>query len=204
VADPVIDFVLFDLGGVLIELGDVTRLQEMSEVVGTEEIWQQWLASPWVRRFEKGQCSETEFSAGVIAEWGVDIAPRRFLEIFRDWPMGPYPGTTELLAELKRLVPVGCLSNTNAMHWEHQTSVWPMLDMLDFRFLSFELGLAKPDEAIFHAVDQRLPFCRERVLYFDDVAANAETAMSFGFRSVQVRGIEEAATVLHEVGLLST
>lgn len=203
-ADQAIDFVLFDLGGVLIELGDRARLQEISQIVGTEEIWHQWLTSPWVRRFEKGQCSATEFSVGVLAEWGVDIAPQRFLEIFRDWPIGPYPGTTELLAELKRSVSIGCLSNTNAMHWAHQTSLWPMLDMFDIRFLSFELGLAKPDEAIFHAVDERIPFSRDRVLYLDDVEANADAARSFGFPSVQVRGLEEVEAVLHEVGVLSS
>jgi putative hydrolase of the HAD superfamily len=202
VADRTIDFVLFDLGGVLVELGGLASLQELAEIVGSEEIWHQWLASPWVRRFEKGQCSPTEFSVGVTSEWGVDIAPERFLEIFRDWPIGPYPGTTELLGDLKRSVSIGCLSNTNSMHWEHQISLWPMLNIFDIRFLSFELGCAKPDEAIFHAVDDRLPFSRERILYFDDVETNADAARLFGFRSVQVRGIEEVRTVLSEVGIL--
>jgi putative hydrolase of the HAD superfamily len=79
-----------------------------------------------------------------------------------------------------------------------------MLDMFDIRFLSFELGLAKPDEAIFHAVDERLPFSRERVLYLDDLEANADAARTFGFPSVQVRGLEEVEAVLHEVGVLSS
>jgi putative hydrolase of the HAD superfamily len=203
-SDSTIDFVLFDLGGVLIEMGGLASLQEMSEIVGTEEIWHQWLASPWVRRFEKGQCSAAEFSVGVVSEWDIDIAPQRFLEIFRDWPIGPYPGTSELLGELKRSVSIGCLSNTNAMHWEHQTSLWPLLDMFDVRFLSFELGFAKPDEAIFHAVTDRLSFSRERILYFDDIEANADAARSFGFRSVHVRGVEEVSMVLREVGVLSS
>jgi putative hydrolase of the HAD superfamily len=204
VTDLAIDFVLFDLGGVLVELGDLGSLQEMSEVVGTEEMWHQWLASPWVRRFEKGQCSATEFSVGVVSEWGIDIAPQRFLEIFRDWPVGPYPGATELLAQLKGSLSIGCLSNTNSMHWEHQISLWPLLAMFDIRFLSFELGLAKPDEAIFHAVTDRLPFSTDRILYFDDVEANAVAARLFGFRSVQVRGIEDVKTVLREVGVLTS
>jgi putative hydrolase of the HAD superfamily len=202
VTQPAIDFVLFDLGGVLIEMGGLASLQELSEIVGTDEVWHLWLASPWVRRFEKGQCSATEFSVGVVSEWGVDVAPQRFLEIFRDWPIGPYPGTTELLRELKRSVSIGCLSNTNTMHWEHQISLWPMLDMFDVRFLSFELGFAKPDEAIFRAVTDRLPFRRERFLYFDDDEVNADAARFFGFRSEKVRGIEEVKTVLREVGFL--
>ena len=47
VSNPEIEFVLFDLGGVIIELGDVSSLQEMAAPVGDEEHWHQWLASPW-------------------------------------------------------------------------------------------------------------------------------------------------------------
>ena len=202
VTNPKIDCVLFDLGGVIIELGGVSSLQEIEAFVGDEVQWHQWLASPWVRRFEKGECSATEFSSQVVAEWGLDVAPERFLEIFRDWPIGPFPGTTDLLTEVRQSVQIGCLSNTNSMHWEHQTSSWPVLDVFDFRFLSFELGLAKPDEAIFRAVAERLPFSRDRILYFDDVAVNSDAARSFGFRSEQVQGIDEVRTALHEFGVL--
>ena len=204
VSNPEIEFVLFDLGGVIIELGDVSSLQEMAAPVGDEEHWHQWLASPWARRFEKGECSATEFSTQVVAEWELDVAPERFLEIFRDWPIGPYPGTSDLLAKVQQSVQIGCLSNTNSMHWEHQTSLWPVLDMFDFRFLSFELGLAKPDEAVFHAVTERLPFSRDRILYFDDLAVNCDAAGSFGFRSEQVRGINEVRTALRRFGVLPT
>ena len=131
------------------------------------------------------------------------MSPEQFLEIFRDWPIGPYPGTTELLVETQRSVPIGCLSNTNSMHWDHQTSQWPALGLFDFRFLSFELGLVKPDTAIFQAVADQLSVSRDRVLYFDDVKLNSDAARSFGFRSEQVRGIDEVRTVLRDVGILS-
>jgi glucose-1-phosphatase len=204
VADPGVEFVLFDLGGVIVELGDVSSLQEIGDAVGDEERWRQWLASPWVRRFEKGECTATEFSTHVVSEWGLHVTPERFLEIFRDWVLGPYPGTTELLSEVQRSVPIGCLSNTNSKHWEHQIRSWPVLATFDFRFLSFELGLAKPDQAIFEAVADRLPFRRDRILYLDDVAENSDAARSFGFQSEHVRGIDEVGTVLRGVGVLST
>jgi glucose-1-phosphatase len=183
-------------------VGGVASLQEMVGNVTSEEVWDRWLSCPWARRFEMGECSEAEFSVGFVAEWNVDIAPERFLEIFREWPIGPYSATTEVLTEVRQSVPIGCLSNTNSVHWEHQTSRWPVLGMFDFRFLSFELGLVKPDAAIFHAVAEQLPFQRDRVLYLDDVAQNSEAARSYGFRSRQVLGIDEVATVLREVGLV--
>ena len=110
-----------------------------------------------------------------------------------------FQGRRICLTAVQQSVQIGCLSNTKFMHWEHQTSLWPVLDIFDFRFLSFELGLAKPDEAIFHAVAERLPFSRDRVLYFDDVAVNSNAARSFGFRSEHVRGIDEVRRALHEL-----
>ena len=42
-----------------------------------------------------------------VTEWNVDIAPERFLEIFRDWPIGPYSGRTEVLTEVRQSDPIG-------------------------------------------------------------------------------------------------
>jgi FMN phosphatase YigB (HAD superfamily) len=172
--------------------------------VSDEEVWHRWLASPWVRRFERGGCSASEFSVGVVAEWGLAISPERFLDIFRRWPIGPFDGAPELLAEVRRSVPVGCLSNTNTLHWEYQSAAWPMLGAFDFRFLSFELGLVKPDQEVFRTVADRLPVSPDRVLYLDDVALNSDAARSFGFRSEQARGIEEVRRVLAKFGLITT
>ena len=199
-----VDLVLFDLGGVLIELGGVASLQEMAAMVSEEEVWHRWLASPWVRRFERGDCSASEFSVGVVAEWGIAISPQQFLEIFRHWPIGPFAGAPELIAEVRRSVPIGCLSNTNTLHWDYQSAQWPMLGTFDFRFLSFELGLVKPDEEMFRTVADRLPVSPDRVLYLDDVALNSDAARSFGFRSEQVRGIDEVRQALAEFGLIAT
>ncbi|HEX3980021.1 MAG TPA: HAD family phosphatase [Acidimicrobiales bacterium] len=199
---PDVEVVLFDLGGVLIELGGVASLQTMAGIADDEAVWQKWLTSPWVRRFEAGQCSAHEFSGGVVSEWDLPVTPDRFLEIFRDWPVGPLPGSSELLADVQRSVPIGCLSNTNTLHWDHQFARWPILGMFDYRFLSFDLGLVKPDRSVFKAVADRLPVGVDRVLFLDDNALNSDAARSFGFLSERVRGVEEARQVLEDVGVL--
>jgi putative hydrolase of the HAD superfamily len=89
------------------------------------------------------------------------------------------------------------------MHWNYQISQWPILGLFDVRFLSFELGLVKPDVAIFEAVSDRLPVSRDRILYLDDVALNADAARSFGFRSEHVRGIDKVRAALLDAGLLA-
>jgi glucose-1-phosphatase len=198
-----IDLVLFDLGGVLIELGGVAALRKMSGIADDGAVWQRWLTSPWVRRFESGQCSSVEFSGGVVSEWGLSVSPEQFLELFRQWPVGPMAGSSELLAEVQRSVPIGCLSNTNQLHWEDQIGKWPMLDLFDHRFLSFDLGLVKPDPAIFRAVADRLPVPPDRVLFLDDNDLNVDAARAFGFLSQRVCGIGEARRVLGEAGVVA-
>ncbi len=84
--------VLFDLGGVLIELGGVASMRELTGIDSDDELWRRWLGCPWVRRFESGQCSADEFAAGVVADWQLTVAPQVFLDAFEAWPVGPFPG----------------------------------------------------------------------------------------------------------------
>ncbi len=198
-----VDIVLFDLGGVLIELGGVPVMRDLAGIGSDDEVWRRWLTCPWVRSFERGHCSADEFATGVVSDWGLAVSPRRFLEMFRDWLRGPIPGAWELLAEVRSIVPIGCLSNTNVMHWEHQVAQWPILDAFDFRFLSFELGLVKPDAELFEEVSVRLPAGPEQVLFLDDNLVNTEAARSSGFSSAQVRGVGQARQALVNLGVLS-
>ncbi len=199
---PGVDVVLFDLGGVLIELGGVGALQGWAGINGDAEILEQWLTSPWVRRFESGNCTAVEFSEGVVSEWGLPVSPGRFLEAFRAWPVGPFEGAADLLHAVRRRTRIGCLSNTNVVHWEHQVEQWPILGLFDYRFLSFDLGLVKPDPAVYREVSELLSAPSDRVLFLDDNRLNIEAARSHGFRSEQVRGVAEAGRALIEAGVI--
>src|SRR5262249_52068397 len=87
-AEPV-DLVLFDLGGVLIEIPGVHAMLELTGIHSEEELWRRWLTCRWVRRFESGDCSEAEFAAGGGADWQLELSAAVFLEAFRDLPAGP-------------------------------------------------------------------------------------------------------------------
>jgi glucose-1-phosphatase len=201
VAGPV-DLVLFDLGGVLIELAGVPVMLELTGIESEEELWRRWLACRWVRRFESGGCSESEFAAGVIADWQLGLSPAAFLEAFRHWPVGPLPGAAELVAQTRMSVATGCFSNTNALHWQDRIAAWPVASLFDHRFLSFELGLLKPDVAAFTQVAGMLGVRPERVLFLDDNALNVAGAAAAGFQAIRAVGVDEARQHLAEAGVL--
>jgi HAD superfamily hydrolase (TIGR01509 family) len=201
-AEP-IDVVLFDLGGVLIDFGGVRPMKELAGIEHDDELWRRWLSCPWVRSFERGNCSAERFAAGVVDEWALTLDPDAFLAAFRSWPGGPLPGADALLADVRRRVPAGCLSNTNSLHWEDQSARWPILDSFDFRFLSFELGFVKPDRELFDEVARRVGVPRGRVLFLDDNVINVDAARAAGFVADAVKGVAEARHALVTVGVIA-
>jgi len=196
--------VLFDLGGVLIEVAGVRAMLELTGIASEEELWRRWLTCRWVRRFESGRCSETDFAAGVVADWQLELSPAAFLAAFQDWPTGPLPGAAELVAQTRASVATGCFSNTNALHWHDHIAAWPLTGLFDHRFLSFELGLLKPDTAAFAQVAGLLEVPAERVLFLDDNAVNVAGAAAAGFQAARAAGVHEARQRLAEAAVLGT
>jgi len=197
-----IDLVLFDLGGVLIRPGGVASMRALSGIDSDEALWTRWLGCPWVQRFEAGRCSPDEFAAGVVADWELELEPAAFLQAFGGWPEPPFEGALELVEAVQASVPAGFLSNMNSFQWTANYEGIPLTDAFAFRFLSFELGLVKPDAAVFEAVAARLPVPRHRVLFLDDNAVNVEAAAATGFAVRHVRGVQEARGALVETGVL--
>ena len=177
---------------------------ELTGIANEEELWRRWLTCRWVRRFESGRCSETDFAAGVVADWQLELSPAAFLAAFQDWPTGPLPGAAELVAQTRASVATGCFSNTNALHWHDHIAAWPLTGLFDHRFLSFELGLLKPDTAAFAQVAELLEVPAGRVLFLDDNAVNVAGAAAAGFQAARAAGVHEARQRLAEAGVLGT
>lgn len=198
-----IEVVLFDLGGVLVDVSGASSLRALAGIESEDALWRRWIEDPWVRRFERGRCSAKDFAAGLVEAWGLAVGAEVFLEAFASWPIGPMAGAADLVREVGERVGVGCLSNTNVLHFHSSFSHWAILAAFDFRFLSFELGLVKPDAELFDRVEQALDVARDRVLFLDDNPINVEGARSSGFAATLARGVAQARHALVEAGVLA-
>ena len=194
--------VVFDLGGVLADFGGVGPMRRLAGLDSDEELWRRWLSCEHVRRFERGGCSAADFAAGLVDEWSLDVEPGQFLADFSTWLVGPYDGALALVEAARERAVVACLSNTNAVHWDAGAARWPLLDAFDHTFLSFRLGLVKPDREIFERVVAELAVGPAQVLFLDDNQINVDGAVAAGFRAERVRGPAEARRALVERGVL--
>ncbi len=195
------DLLVFDLGGVLVEWDGIDPLIKLSRNSLTREQARKfWLESPWVRRFEIGQCSPQSFAKGVVGELELTVDASQFLEEFTSWDRGPLPGSWELLAELGKDFELACLTNNNELHWGRIRDELGFSRCFKYCFVSFEIGFMKPDREVFEYVLSHVPYPASRVAFFDDNPECVKAAEELGIRAFQAWGIADVRKVLADEG----
>lgn len=95
---------------------------------------------------------------------------------------GPIDGMAEVVAELRDSgVRMFGLSNWSAETIHHAPVVAPAISELEDIVVSGEVGLVKPDPAIFELARDRFSLDPVRTLFVDDLPANVEAAERLGF-----------------------
>lgn len=193
---------LFDLGGVLIEV-DTTELKALGKPgQSVVELWETWLTCDAVQRYESGKIGDREFATGVLAAFGSPIEPQTFLASFTRWPIGFYKGTAEFLESLRPRYKLAYLSNSNALHYPRFEHEFRAPQYFDYCFASFKMGAVKPHREIFEKALAMLPFKPEEIFFVDDNRLNIETARSLGIQAEVARGLDEVKQVFAQEKLL--
>lgn len=197
-----VDVILFDLGGVLIELGDISALLARPGKQGdVAETWAKWIESPGVRRFESGRISAQEFGRQIVDEFGLAANPDQFIAAFEYWPVGLYSGVIELLGKLAPMYRLGSLSNTNAMHWRRFDEEMDLVRHFDFNYPSHLTGRLKPDPETFITVAGLIGISPETILFIDDNQVNVDGARTAGLQAHQAHGVGGVTALLKGLGL---
>jgi glucose-1-phosphatase len=199
-AAPMYDFLLFDLGGVLVHFAGFAELGRLLPAgLEAAAVRERWIHSPAVHSFERGDFGGEEFAARFLAEWPVRLAPAEFLRSFAEWNRGPYPGALELLHRLRRDYRLACLSNANEVHAPtHRQRLGAVFERYYF---SHELGCAKPSAEIFARVLADLGVPAARIAYFDDTVVNVDAARAAGMSAYLTDGLPALAQRLAGLGI---
>lgn len=193
--------VVFDMGGVLVELGPLTEILG-EERLPPEVFWERWLRSPAVRDFERGWCDAEEFGDRLVAELGLSFDGTEMVRRFAAWPKGLFDGAESLVADLPDDLEIGVLSNTNALHWHEQHQHERVRALFTRTFLSYELGIVKPDAEIFAHVIGDLRCDPRQIVYFDDNQINVDAALAAGIDAALARGPADCRRELLARGVL--
>ncbi len=197
-----ITHIVFDLGGVIIELRGAPIRREWTSANEThEQMWEKWLTANAPRQFEAGKIDTQTFGNMIVDELSLSISSAEFLDYFLSLPIAPFPGALELVRSLKPQYKTALFSNSNAMHWDKKMSEFKLGPDFDFHFASHLMGLVKPDLAAFEHVVSVLGIPAQNILFLDDNQMNVDAARSIGMLAEKVVGFEQLPSALakHEV-----
>ncbi len=183
-----VSVLLFDLGGVLIDVAGVEGLAPLLPApIEAEALQARWQACQSVLDYGTGLLTTDEFVARFIHEWHLPVTAPAFLDAWQASVRGWLPGAASLLDELRPRFRLAALSNSNAAHWDRLAALG-VLDAFDLAVGSHQLGLRKPTPAIFDETLARLGAPASTVLFFDDSQANVEAARARGMQAAHVDG----------------
>ncbi|HEY2587041.1 MAG TPA: HAD-IA family hydrolase [Tepidisphaeraceae bacterium] len=183
-----IQLVVFDLGRVLVRI--CRDWQQACECAGIRSFNREVSEADASRlskiahRYDVGGLRAADFTREAASLMG--LSPEQVLAMSDAFIFGPYPGATDLLAELGDAgVATACLSNTNEHHWgllfDRGHRAWLPMDRFKHQFASHLVRARKPDEAIYAHVERATNLWGSAILFFDDVTENLETARKRGW-----------------------
>ena len=184
--------IIFDLGGVLIDLDRTACVRSFLEILGYERITEILDAShsrgPYME-LEAGHITPEEFRSLILADSrpgaraeDVDRSMRAFLGTMD-------PAKARLIERLHGKYDLYILSNNNPISMPRCREILAENGIDPARyfkaeFVSSEMKLLKPSEAFYREVVRRIGLPPEQLLFIDDSMANVEGARAVGIQAV--------------------
>ena len=193
--------ILFDISGVLVELGGLPDFIKWTGME-KEEIIPRWLKSNSARDLERGYINFETFHSQFVKEWDVSLTYEELFSAFESWVKSEISGAIELLEELSGNYTLACLTNTNSVQWPVVQKTINCNKYFKHQFVSYELGKVKPDSNIYQYVLNELDIPKENIIFFDDSEMNVKAAIGEGIKSYMVKSPKEAYNVLKGMDLI--
>lgn len=195
--------VFFDIGNVLVRFDVAAVMRRIAWTVGMRPLRVARLL--WSRRLvdgiERGEITGSELYAVFQEELGYGGEFRDFMSLWCD-NFEPDRKALAILRAVCRRRPTYLLSNTNRPHYEFLRARYAFPKQVRGAVLSYELGLRKPERAIYEAALALAGVPAANALFIDDLAENVNGALRAGLQALHFTGAEALRKELKLLGVL--
>lgn len=193
-----VDAVVFDLGGVLIDVDFARAFAAWGAGAGipTAAIAARFSIDEPYCAHERGEIDERAYFAHLRRGLGLELPDDVMREGWNAIIGEPLPGIEAVVRELAQQFPLFVFSNTNAAHVAHFT---PRLRSLFAHFrrvlTSCDVGRRKPEPEAFARLASLIGAPPARLAFFDDVEENVAGARTAGLQAYCVRSAAEIRAI---------
>ncbi|WP_297509118.1 HAD family phosphatase [Flavobacterium sp.] len=196
-----INAIIFDFGDVFLNLEKDAQVAAFQKL-GLNELWTDDLMAQ-NDRFEKGQMTEQEF----LESFQKELPNASLLDIRAAWNtiIGDFPlERLEFLQMLSGKYRLFLLTNTDEIHiswFEHKTGMsfcTAFYTSFEKVLYSYEMGMRKPDPAIYSHIMEKYDLSPKRTLFIDDKKSNTDAAAALGLHVWNLQVGKEDVTELFQ------
>jgi len=191
-----IKFLIFDLGGVLIDVDVNQTVAALSVLSGRtlQDITSSYKKYPEFFAYERGEMSDVEFREFIKQAFSFEaddiVLDKAWNAMITDFPLS----IISLLEKLKPNYTLAVLSNTNQIHLDYinsqlvpkRTTQYSLNDFFHKHYYSHQVGKRKPEPEIYQKVLEENDFDPSETLFFDDRVDNIDAAAALGIQTFLV------------------
>ncbi|HPB53156.1 MAG TPA: HAD family phosphatase [Saprospiraceae bacterium] len=182
-----IDTIVFDLGGVLIDWNPMYVYKDYFPSKEDEQYFFEKVATfEWNEEQDAGKplIQATEERIRLFPEWEQPL--RDFYGRWEEMLKGPIRDTVEIFRSLKETQAYRfyALSNWSAENFHVALDRFEFLHWFDGRLISGEEKMAKPNPAFFKLLETRYDVIPQNTVYIDDNFRNYKAAEALGFLAI--------------------
>jgi epoxide hydrolase-like predicted phosphatase len=196
VLDPKIKNIIFDLGGVILNLSVDSTLRQFSAISGhpVEKVIETYHSRPEFLAYERGEITNDEFRKSLKDIFGVTSTDLELDTCWNAMLLDIPSERIDLLRELKSKYKTFLLSNTNAIHLDcfagilkkSGNNVDSLEPLFHRTYYSHLMKMRKPDPIIYEFVLRENNLKAEETIFLDDNLANLKGAASVGIQTFHV------------------
>lgn len=184
--------IIFDMGGVLVDLDIEDCKKVFKETLGYNDIDQIIDACHQKGIYgdlEEGTLSAEEFRSIVLAGSRPGSVPEMVDEAMSHILVGIQPYKVQMLKKLAQEYDLYMLSNNNAICLPYSRAMFadagiPLEDIFKKCFFSFEMKALKPSAAFYKAVVEQIGLPAEEMFFIDDSQRNVDGSIAAGLPAV--------------------
>ena len=197
-----IDAIIFDLGGVLVHLDEAHALERFAARTGrtVADISDYLRRTSHATEFALGKLTRRRFYRVVAKDLNFDGSYEEFAQVWSEI-FSPIEPMVALAESLRTQLPRVILSNTNPFHIDYVVEHYPWINDFDAQVLSYEVGLLKPDAAIYELTLRQCGLQAPRAVFIDDLAANVEAARRVGIHGIHYQNVDQVRSELTKLGV---
>ena len=194
--------VLFDLGGVVVEVESDRLVYQVSQLIGCpfDEVQAAVYHQDLLLPFELGRISAKAYYEGLKTRlqlsWTYEQFVRAWNGIFQE-----NADVTEIAGRLRKRHKLTALTNTNELHLQHIRDTIPSLSVIQDWVASCDVGLRKPDPKIYLLALERARVRPREAVYIDDRPELVEAGRSVGLTAIRFENSRQLEQDLQAIGL---